>query len=188
MAATLFRPVRLVRPGRRQLFASRRFASSASAVPLAFDLHEPKTPVTDGQSSPILFLHGLFGSKKNNRGMSKYASGQETRPMAGFVADHALELSPVTWADLCTRWYACRPRSRARMFPFFKIPDGKPRTSGIMATRRTTPAMTTRPWPRTWPGFSTSTVFGTRLSSAIPCRSPPLPSAENSTSFLIGRH
>ncbi|KAK1770572.1 hypothetical protein QBC33DRAFT_576229 [Phialemonium atrogriseum] len=36
-------------------------------VPLVYDLHEPAKPVTDKQTAPILFLHGLFGSKKNNR-------------------------------------------------------------------------------------------------------------------------
>ncbi|KAI5461044.1 hypothetical protein BGZ63DRAFT_357001 [Mariannaea sp. PMI_226] len=44
---------------------------SQSVRPLAYDLHEPAQPQTDKQNSPILFLHGLFGSKKNNRAMSK---------------------------------------------------------------------------------------------------------------------
>ncbi|KAG8420408.1 hypothetical protein J3459_011095 [Metarhizium acridum] len=39
--------------------------------PLAFDLHEPPKPKVNETTSPILFLHGLFGSKKNNRGISK---------------------------------------------------------------------------------------------------------------------
>lgn len=40
--------------------------------PLAFDLHEPATPKTsEGSHPPIIFLHGLFGSKKNNRGISR---------------------------------------------------------------------------------------------------------------------
>jgi hypothetical protein len=39
--------------------------------PLAYDLHEPTSPKTDNQTAPILFLHGLFGSKKNNRAISK---------------------------------------------------------------------------------------------------------------------
>ncbi|KAH7152548.1 hypothetical protein B0J13DRAFT_594346 [Dactylonectria estremocensis] len=44
---------------------------SQSVRPLAYDLHEPTSPRTDKQKAPILFLHGLFGSKKNNRGISK---------------------------------------------------------------------------------------------------------------------
>lgn len=48
----------------------------SNGVTLAYDLHEPSK---DGKTQenedapPILFIHGLFGSKKNNRSMSKYA-------------------------------------------------------------------------------------------------------------------
>jgi pimeloyl-ACP methyl ester carboxylesterase len=48
-------------------------------IKIAYDLHEPPTKPDSGlqglreNAPPILFLHGLFGSKKNNRGMSKYA-------------------------------------------------------------------------------------------------------------------
>ena len=48
----------------------------SNGVTLAYDLHEPpkKTGKTGSQDAPaILFIHGLFGSKKNNRSMSKYA-------------------------------------------------------------------------------------------------------------------
>jgi pimeloyl-ACP methyl ester carboxylesterase len=44
---------------------------SQSVGPLVYDLHEPAQPKTDKKKSPILFLHGLFGSKKNNRAISK---------------------------------------------------------------------------------------------------------------------
>ncbi|KAK7417326.1 hypothetical protein QQZ08_011669 [Neonectria magnoliae] len=44
---------------------------SQSVGPLAYDIHEPASPRTDKTKAPILFLHGLFGSKKNNRGISK---------------------------------------------------------------------------------------------------------------------
>lgn len=43
---------------------------------LAYDLHD------DGgkaKGAPILILHGLFGSKKNNRSISKYVSSS-TKP------------------------------------------------------------------------------------------------------------
>ncbi|GAB1314311.1 hypothetical protein MFIFM68171_04521 [Madurella fahalii] len=59
------------------LAATRSFAVGAPASPrfstvsLAYDLHEPAKPVGDRQTSPIIFMHGLFGSKKNNRTISK---------------------------------------------------------------------------------------------------------------------
>ncbi|PNY24485.1 Abhydrolase domain-containing protein IMO32 [Tolypocladium capitatum] len=39
--------------------------------PLVYDLHAPARPRTDEKQAPVVFLHGLFGSKKNNRGISK---------------------------------------------------------------------------------------------------------------------
>lgn len=42
-----------------------------ATVQLAFDLHEPTNPKMSKQEKPILFLHGLFGSKKNNRSLSR---------------------------------------------------------------------------------------------------------------------
>ncbi|KAF4454013.1 hypothetical protein F53441_3397 [Fusarium austroafricanum] len=44
---------------------------SQSVGPLVYDIHEPAQPKFDKRNSPILFLHGLFGSKKNNRAISK---------------------------------------------------------------------------------------------------------------------
>ncbi|KAI2643465.1 alpha beta hydrolase fold family [Xylaria nigripes] len=41
-------------------------------VPLAFDHHTPPPQSTrHRQDAPIIFMHGLFGSKKNNRSVSK---------------------------------------------------------------------------------------------------------------------
>jgi len=51
-----------------------RFYSSLSlqTVPLVYDLHEPPKPtVPNNKTSPIIVMHGLFGSKKNNRSLSK---------------------------------------------------------------------------------------------------------------------
>jgi len=53
----------------------------SNGIKLAYDLHEPPTTSSSSSSSsssknnapPIIFIHGLFGSKKNNRSMSKYA-------------------------------------------------------------------------------------------------------------------
>jgi pimeloyl-ACP methyl ester carboxylesterase len=36
---------------------------------LAFDLYEAEKP--ESNKDPIVFIHGLFGSRKNNRSMSK---------------------------------------------------------------------------------------------------------------------
>ena len=60
----------------RRTCISRSFSSSPSrllpTVPLVYDLHESPTPtVPDNKTSPIIVMHGLFGSKKNNRGISK---------------------------------------------------------------------------------------------------------------------
>lgn len=57
-----------------RLSLSRPFSSNASRqLQLAFDLHEPPKDhsFSSSPSSPIVFVHGLFGSKKNNRSMSK---------------------------------------------------------------------------------------------------------------------
>ncbi|EAA26606.2 alpha/beta-hydrolase [Neurospora crassa] len=43
-----------------------------STVPLVYDLHSPENPtVPNKETQPIIFIHGLFGSKKNNRSISK---------------------------------------------------------------------------------------------------------------------
>ncbi|KAF2811194.1 alpha/beta-hydrolase [Mytilinidion resinicola] len=59
---------------------SRGFKISASrrALDLAFDYHENGGKAT---GAPIVFLHGLFGSKKNNRSMSKALSRDLDRPV-----------------------------------------------------------------------------------------------------------
>ncbi|KAK3950065.1 Alpha/Beta hydrolase protein [Pseudoneurospora amorphoporcata] len=43
-----------------------------STVPLVYDLHSPEKPtVPNKETQPIIFIHGLFGSKRNNRSISK---------------------------------------------------------------------------------------------------------------------
>ena len=50
-----------------------------NGITLAYDLHEPARKPESGLRSlrenapPIILLHGLFGAKKNNRSISKYA-------------------------------------------------------------------------------------------------------------------
>lgn len=41
-------------------------------VSLAYDLYEPPKAVTAAHTGSIIFMHGLFGSKRNNRSISKY--------------------------------------------------------------------------------------------------------------------
>ncbi|KAK4078521.1 hypothetical protein Purlil1_11919 [Purpureocillium lilacinum] len=55
----------------RQIRAASQGSIAEAVRPLVYDLHEPSRPKTDNQRAPIIFLHGLFGSKKNNRGISK---------------------------------------------------------------------------------------------------------------------
>ncbi|KAH9909807.1 alpha/beta-hydrolase [Xylariomycetidae sp. FL2044] len=65
----------LGRPQRtRMIPSSRPYSSSAGSnrIPLVYDHHEPPKP--DGyrkDEKPIIFMHGLFGSKKNNRSVSR---------------------------------------------------------------------------------------------------------------------
>lgn len=49
-----------------------RAYSTTTRVPLAYNLHNPPKE-SDLQNAPIIFMHGLFGSKKNNRSISKWA-------------------------------------------------------------------------------------------------------------------
>ncbi|KAI1662975.1 alpha/beta-hydrolase [Daldinia decipiens] len=98
---------------------SRPYSSSSAAhhtVPLAFDHHEPPKGGHDHKDSPIIFMHGLFGSKKNNRSVSRVLARDLKRhvytvdlrnhgetphaprhdylamadDVAGFIADHGL--------------------------------------------------------------------------------------------------
>ncbi|EWC45126.1 hypothetical protein DRE_06265 [Drechslerella stenobrocha 248] len=45
-------------------------AATAPTVDMAYNLHRPPTG-GDDKREPIIFMHGLFGSKANNRGISK---------------------------------------------------------------------------------------------------------------------
>lgn len=52
--------------------APRFFATETATVNLACDLHLPPNASQPREGPPIIFMHGLFGSKKNNRSVSKY--------------------------------------------------------------------------------------------------------------------
>ncbi|KAI1339025.1 alpha beta hydrolase fold family [Xylariaceae sp. FL0016] len=90
--------------------------SSNSRVSLVFDHHEPPNSDRHRQDAPIIFMHGLFGSKKNNRSVCKVLARNLKRhvyaldlrnhgesphapthnytamadDVAGFIADHDL--------------------------------------------------------------------------------------------------
>ena len=53
-----------------QCLRSFSLPAAARKLPLAYDLYEPAKGV-EVKNGPIVFIHGLFGSKKNNRSMSK---------------------------------------------------------------------------------------------------------------------
>lgn len=65
----------LLRGGRhvfaRHLIQRRLYGSNTKKLALAFDLHQPTKEQVDSKQAPIVFMHGLFGSKKNNRSISK---------------------------------------------------------------------------------------------------------------------
>ncbi|SZF05545.1 unnamed protein product [Blumeria hordei] len=56
-----------------------RTMKNADTVRLDFDLYEPNKPSII--KSPIIIMHGLFGSKKNNRTISKVYSKELGRPI-----------------------------------------------------------------------------------------------------------
>lgn len=66
------------------LFGSYRAYVTQRRLSLAFDLHKPsssKTLLEDSPRAPIIFMHGLFGSKKNNRSISKVLARDLHRPV-----------------------------------------------------------------------------------------------------------
>ncbi|KAF2715308.1 alpha/beta-hydrolase [Pleomassaria siparia CBS 279.74] len=69
-----FSPVSQPQPWTRSFHAS----ASYRALPLAFDLYDNSGEAT---GAPILILHGLFGSKRNNRSISKALARDLSRPI-----------------------------------------------------------------------------------------------------------
>ncbi|KAI9741861.1 MAG: hypothetical protein M1834_000249 [Cirrosporium novae-zelandiae] len=62
---------------------ARRYFSNTPLVrlPLAYNLHQP-SPLQDAPlNHPIIFMHGLFGSKQNNRSISKALARDLNRPI-----------------------------------------------------------------------------------------------------------
>jgi hypothetical protein len=65
-------PPRLISPFSYRVPAKlgKKSLSTAPRVSLAYDMHEPAKPSSNAPGA-IIFMHGLFGSKKNNRSISK---------------------------------------------------------------------------------------------------------------------
>ncbi|PSK56595.1 hypothetical protein B9Z65_6219 [Elsinoe australis] len=79
MLTRLARPA-LIRP--QWLSTVRHYTTAKPTEPLTlhYDLYEPPT-TNKPLSNPIIFLHGLFGSSKNNRSISKVLARDLHRPV-----------------------------------------------------------------------------------------------------------
>ncbi|OQO03541.1 hypothetical protein B0A48_10205 [Cryoendolithus antarcticus] len=71
---------RLQQPFRQ--YARRAYATAklSNGVKIAYDIHEAPKDASP-RNAPVVFLHGLFGSKKNNRSMSKVLARDLKRPV-----------------------------------------------------------------------------------------------------------
>lgn len=100
---------------------------------LAYSLHKPQKPEPD--HAPLIILHGLFGSKQNNRSISKYGLSRlafQVRFLIGVVHLHeiskrqCMHLSVFDVAEKDTRFannrigfeksWRLTPRCRAQLF------------------------------------------------------------------------
>ena len=75
---------------------ARAFSTTAlpNGITLAYDLHEPPKDSNLTQNAPpIIFIHGLFGSKRNNGSMSKYAACALRRDHAAYILPESLPAS-----------------------------------------------------------------------------------------------
>ncbi|KIX10356.1 uncharacterized protein Z518_01438 [Rhinocladiella mackenziei CBS 650.93] len=64
----------------RRLFSNVQPLRDANVVELAFHRHDPPD-VTTAKGPPIIIMHGLFGSQRNNRTMSKALAKDLSRPV-----------------------------------------------------------------------------------------------------------
>lgn len=73
--------VAALRANQIRTYAQSSLALDIPTLDLAFDKHPA---AEDKGKEPIVFLHGLFGSKSNNRSVSKYASMPEFKQVCAF--------------------------------------------------------------------------------------------------------
>ncbi|KAK0662308.1 Abhydrolase domain-containing protein C22H12.03 [Lasiodiplodia hormozganensis] len=75
-------PLRLARHAIIRPFSTSR---PLARLDLSYDLHEPPksqgSSTTASENAPIIMLHGLFGSKRNNRSISKQLARDLNRPI-----------------------------------------------------------------------------------------------------------
>ncbi|KAI5820016.1 abhydrolase domain-containing protein [Pyronema omphalodes] len=65
----------------RAAAGSRLYSTTIETVPLSFARHDPPSSDKPSPSSPpLVILHGLFGSKQNNRSISKSVSSSQSSP------------------------------------------------------------------------------------------------------------
>ncbi|KAI9785025.1 MAG: hypothetical protein M1839_001222 [Geoglossum umbratile] len=79
----LFRLERRVKVTHGFRWPSSSLAGLGGKIALAYDLHQPLNHTLSPKScgAPIIFMHGLFGSKANNRGVSKALARDLGRPV-----------------------------------------------------------------------------------------------------------
>lgn len=114
-----------------RLDVSRCFSTARSSrqLKLAYDLHEP--PQDGGPvNNPIIFIHGLFGSKKNNRSMSKYGG-----PSDAFNKDQRLREAQ----GICKGPPPTRLRNSTNSLPRPLLTLSSPSASGPPQPRRLPP-------------------------------------------------
>jgi pimeloyl-ACP methyl ester carboxylesterase len=77
-----------------RLNVSRPFSTTEldSGVKIAHDFFEPAKEATS-KDAPIVFIHGLFGSKRNNGSMSKYAACALQRDHLAYIRLESLPAS-----------------------------------------------------------------------------------------------
>jgi hypothetical protein len=127
---------------------TRCFASGREVVDLAYDLHEP--PEAGPRNNPIVFIHGFFGSKKNNRSMSKYVCGSSNLLPVTKISFRVLarDLNRPIYAIVSS---VSSPNSFPESNQLTAFPG---RTFATMANHRTIPRTITAPSPPTSPPSS----------------------------------
>ncbi|KAG8623092.1 hypothetical protein KVT40_008068 [Elsinoe batatas] len=107
-------PLHRARPALRNLstprghlncFSPHHYSTTTEPLTLHHDLYPPPTTSSSPAGNPIIFLHGLFGSSKNNRTISKILARDLSRPVYALdLRNHGLSPhSPIhTYTTMAT--------------------------------------------------------------------------------------